>query len=327
MRTKQNWNKIQGILNTLAFFLTLTFSVSAFAVELKTNLTVDGRAITLGDLFADMGSKADIIVFNAPAPGKSKTIAANDLARLAEKYEIDWQKPDYLKKVSVSRRGHTISSNDIQSLIHDIALESGADPDSQIRFFGRNNGVLVPMDATAGDIKFENFSLSDKGDRFSAVLLVPSGGDVPTRLSLNGVLEEVRDIPVFNSSIMPGEIIRSSDLRWIKYPAKRLNGRVIMNSQQLVGMTVRRPARTDKPITTNDVTAPIAVAKGDAVTMTVRTRAMILSAGGKALENGGVGDTIRVINSKSRLTVDAKIIRSGHVEILSGPTLALGSQR
>lgn len=326
MKTGRTKKIIQGTNKLAALFLSVAFSFPIAAAELKTQLGVDGRTITLGDLFVGVGDKAKIVVLDSPAPGKSKNISGNDLQRLAKKHGIDWQKPDYLRKVSIRRHAHTVASTEIQLLIHEVAIDAGADPDSQIRFFGRNKGIIVPMDATVDDIKFQSFSLSDKGDRFSTTLLVPSGGDVPTKLNLNGVLEEVRVIPVFNTSIMPGEIIRAEDLSWIKYPAKRLTGRVIMNSQQLVGMTVRRPARTDKPINNNEVSAPIAVAKGDAVTMTVRTRAMILSAGGKALENGGIGDTIRVINSKTRLTVDARIVRAGQVEIVSGPTLALGSR-
>ncbi len=327
MKTEQPHRPARGIACVAAIWFAFTLSLPAVGADLKTDLGVDGRTITLGDLFDGIGAKADIIVLNAPRPGKSKNISGHDLQRLATKHEIEWQKPDYLKKVSITRAAHTIPSSEIQQLIQVVAVESGADPDSQIRFFGRNNGIIVPMDASADDIRFENFSLSDKGGRFSATLLIPSGGDVPTKLNLNGVIEEVREIPVFSSSIMPGEIIRATDLHWIKYPAKRLNARVILSSQQLVGMTVRRPAKTDKPINSSDITPPIAVAKGDAVTMTVRSRAMILSAGGKALENGGIGDTIRVINSKTRLTVDARIISTGHVEILSGPTLALGSRR
>ncbi len=327
MRTEQTHKPTQGIACIAAILFVFACALPAAAADLKTDLGVDGRTITLGDLFDGIGTKADIIVLNAPAPGKSKNISGHDLQRLAEKHGLKWQKPDYLKKVRITREAHTIPSGEIQQLIHDVALESGADPDSQIRFFGRINGIIVPMDASIDDVGFESFSLSDKGDRFSATLLIPSGDDVPNKLNLNGVLEEVRDIPVFNSSIMPGEIIRAKDLHWIKVPTKRLNGRVILSSQQLIGMTVRRPAKTDKPISSSDITPPIAVAKGDAVTMTVRTRAMLLSAGGKALENGGIGDTIRVINSKTRLTVDAKIISAGQVEINSGPTLALGSRR
>jgi len=326
MITDRKQKPLQGVRKLSALCLAVALSLPAMATDLKTSLGVDGRTIALGDLFTKVGDKAKIIVLDAPAPGKTKNISGNELQRMANKHGLDWQKPDYLRKVSITRHAHTIASSDIQLLIHEVAVDAGADPDSQIRFFGRNKGIIVPMDATADDITFEAFSLSDKGDRFSATLLVPSGGDVPTKLNLNGVLEEVRVIPVFNTSIMPGEVIQAENLSWIKYPAKRLNGRVIMTSQQLIGMTVRRPARTDKPINNNDVSAPIAVAKGDAVTMTVRTRAMLLSAGGKALENGGIGDTIRVINSKTRLTVDAKIVRPGQVEIISGPTLALGSR-
>jgi len=327
MKTKYIHKITQRIASITVIWFALALSQPVAAADLKTDLGVDGRTITLGDLFDGTGAKADIIVLNAPAPGKSKNITGYDLQRLATKYELEWEKPDYLKRVSITRFAQTISSKEIQQLIQGLAVDAGADPDSQIRFFGRNSGIVVPLDASVDDIGFENFSLSDRGDRFSATLLVPSGTDVPTKLNLNGVIEEVREIPVFNSSIMPGEIIRAKDLHWIKYPAKRLNGRVILSSQQLVGMTVKRPGKTDKPISSSDITPPIAVAKGDAVTMTVRSRAMILSAGGKALENGGIGDTIRVINSKTRLTVDARIIRTGQVEIISGPTLALGSRR
>lgn len=326
MQTEQKRNETQAIFSTVVIFLTFMLSLPVSSADLKKDLSVDDRVITLGDLFEDIGDKEHIVVLSSPKPGKSKNISGHDLERLAIKHELEWQKPEYLKKVAITRRAHTISSSEILELAYDAAVEAGADPDSQIRLFGRNKGVLVPTTASVDDIRFENFSLSSKGDRFSTVLLVPSGGDIPVKLSLNGVLEEVRDIPVFNSSLMPGEIIRSSDLRWIKYPTKRLNGRVILNSKQLVGMTVRRPARMDKPINTNDIAAPVAVAKGDSVTITVRSRAMTLSAGGQALENGGIGDTIRVINSKSRLTVDAKIVRNGQVEVISGPTLALGSR-
>lgn len=301
----------------------LALSLPAAAADLRSNLGVDGRLVTIGDLWSDVGDKADIIVLEAPAPGKSKTIPAADLQRIADKHEIDWQRPDYLKRVSLVRRADTISTDDISDLIHEMAVNEGADPDSMIRFFGRNSGLLVPVGKTIGDLEFESFSLSDRGDRFSAVLLVPSGGDIPAKHSINGTIEEVRVIPVFNRSVMPGEVIKASDLSWIKYPAKRLNSRAVYSSQQLVGMTVRRPASTDKPISNNDIQTPVAIEKGAAVTMTVRTKLMILTAGGRALEDGGIGDTIRVLNAKSRLTVDAKIISPGQVEVLSAPSLAL----
>lgn len=304
----------------------VVFAGAAEGADLKEKIGVEGRTVSLGDLFTDVGDKAGIVVLEAPAPGKTKTVSGNDLQRIANKYEIDWQKPDYMKRVSLMRYSRTIPANDIMAMILELAISEGADEESQIRFFGRNNGLVVPVDVGLQDLEIESFSLSDRKDRFSAIVQVPSGGDVPTKLSLNGMIEEVREIPVFNRSVMPGDIITLKDLSWIKYPANRLNGRTILSSSELVGMTVRRPARTDKPLTTSNIVAPIAIAKGDAVTMMVRAGAMVLTTSGRALENGGIGDTIRVLNAKSRQTIDARIVRSGQVEVMSGPTLALGSR-
>lgn len=302
------------------------YSAPGHAADLKESIAVDGRTVTIGDLFTDAGDKASIVVMEAPAPGKSKTVSGADLQRIADKHQLDWDRPDYLKRVSLSRHATTIAAQEVVDMLLEMAIENGADELSQIRLFGRNSGLLVPVDTTLQDIEFDSFSLSENKDRFSAILSVPSGQDMPKKLSINGVIEEVRVIPVFSRSVMPGEIIKQADIAWINYPAKRLSSRSLLSSQQLVGMTVRRPARTDKPINRNDVMAPIAVAKGEAVTMMVRAGALVLTAAGKALENGGIGDTIRVLNSTSRQTIDAKIIRAGHVEVAGGPTLALGSR-
>ncbi len=311
---------------TSSLLLSSLLAGGCYAADLKQNIGVNGRTVSLGDLFEDVGDKAGIIVLEAPAPGKSKTISGNDLQRIASKHDIDWEKPDYMKRVSLVRYSRTIPGSDVTEMLLDQAIQEGANEESQIRLFGRSTGLVVPVDVDLSDLEVESFSLSERKDRFSAVLSVPSGGDIPTKLSLSGMVEEVREIPVFSRSVLPGEIIMQSDLSWIKYPANRLNGRAILSSHQLVGMTVRRPARTDKPLSTSDIVAPVAVAKGDAVTMMVRAGAMVLSTSGRALENGGIGDTIRVVNAKSRQTIDAKIVRAGQVEVVSGPTLTLGSR-
>ncbi|WP_262694988.1 flagellar basal body P-ring formation chaperone FlgA [Kordiimonas aquimaris] len=299
---------------------------TAMAAELKEDLTVSGKTISIGDIFTDAGEKSDVIIFEAPAPGKSKSISAYDLQRISDTHDLDWERPQYLKRVRLTRLSSSISNDDLVSYVHETAISHGANPDSQIRLFGRNTGLVVPIDATMADLSFEQFSLNDKRDRFTSVLLVPSGGNVPKKISMSGVIEEVRDIPVFNRSILPGETIAKSDISWVEYPASRLNNRAILSHKQLVGMTVRRAVRPEKPINTNDVIEPVAVKKGAPVTMVVRSGSIILTASGQALENGSIGETIRILNSKSRLTVDAKVMTAGQVEIVSGPNLALGPQ-
>lgn len=301
-------------------------AAAAQAAELKEDIGVIGRLITVGDLFTDAGEKAEIAVLEAPAPGKSKSISSYDLERLAEQHGLSWKRPEYLKRISVRRLATTIQSDSLAELILEKAIDQGASPDSMVRFFGRNTGIIVPVDASILDVEFAQFSYSERQNRFNAILNVPSGTDTPSKMTLSGTIDEVRDIPVFNRGILPGETIASADINWVKFPAVKVNGRAILTSQQLVGKTVRRAARPGRPIMANDIMRPIAVDKGAAVTMTVRSGAMLLTASGRALENGSIGQTIRVINSKSRLTVDARVVSKGQVEILPAPSLALSGR-
>lgn len=301
-------------------------AAAAQAAELKEDIGVIGRLITVGDLFTDAGEKAEIAVLEAPAPGKSKSISSYDLERLAEQHGLSWKRPEYLKRISVRRLATTIQSDSLAELILEKAIDQGASPHSMVRFFGRNTGIIVPVDASILDVEFAQFSYSERQNRFNAILNVPSGTDTPSKMTLSGTIDEVRDIPVFNRGILPGETIASADINWVKFPAVKVNGRAILTSQQLVGKTVRRAARPGRPIMANDIMRPIAVDKGAAVTMTVRSGAMLLTASGRALENGSIGQTIRVINSKSRLTVDARVVSKGQVEILPAPSLALSGR-
>lgn len=322
---KRQFTHKQSLLAAALAFTCLT-SNNALAADLKENIAVEGRTVTLGDLFTDAGDKAHIAVLEAPDPGKSKFVSANELNRIASKYELEWERPDYLRRISLVRKSDTIATSELIDMLLELAIDEGANEDSEIRLLGRNDGLVVPVGTMLADVTVEAFSLSNRKDRFSVVLGVPSGSGLPAKVNFSGTIEEVREIPVFNRSVLPGELIQQSDISWIKFPAKRITSRSILSSVDLVGMTVRRPARTDKPITTSDIVTPIAIAKGEAVTMMVRTKAMVLTASGRALENGGIGDTIRVLNPKSRQTIDAKIVRAGQVEVLSGPTLALGSR-
>ena len=49
------------------------------------------------------------------------------------------------------------------------------------------------------------------------------------------------------------------------------------------------------------------VAKGKLITLSFRKGGILLSAQGKALENGGLGDTVRVMNTQSKSVVQGTV--------------------
>ncbi len=69
--------------------------------------------------------------------------------------------------------------------------------------------------------------------------------------------------------------------------------------------------------------APVIVRKDDLVTIMLETPALQLSAQGKALEDGGMGATKRIANTKSNRVIDAKV--TGHnLVAVAAPALLAG---
>ncbi|MCJ9430339.1 flagellar basal body P-ring formation chaperone FlgA [Kordiimonas marina] len=324
--TKAYEASLKAIRLTALVGTVLSAATAAHAATLKDQIVVEDAMVRLSDLFNDVGANGDTVVMEAPAPGKSDQLSAFELDRIAKEYKLDWKRPTLLKRITVTRDGVPFSIDDLIPSVLDAAEAQGAPSDVEVRLFGRKSGLYLPEGASLKDISFESFTLSQRKDRFSAVALIPTGNGQTTRLNIGGTLEEMRDVPMFTRIVSPGEVIRKSDLTWGKMAAARINSRTVLNMSDLVGQTVRRPERPGKLISTNDITVPIIIGKGSIITMMIRSGAMVLSTNGRALENGGTGDTIRVMNTKSKQTVDARVIKPGLAEVISSNTLNLAAR-
>lgn len=319
---KGNCN-IRSLMGALALG-TMLAAVPADAATLKQNPTVTGSMIRVGDLFDDTGESEDAVVMEAPAPGASDNVTAYELERIAKEHDIDWERPSYLKRVTVQREGVAFALADLKPMVLDAAQQQGLQVDVQVKLYGSKRGLFLPVDAGIFDIELEQFILSDKMDRFTATALIPTGNGTPKRLRLTGNLDEVRLVPTLNRVVAPGEIITKADISWENYPAKRLNRATVLDQTSMIGQTVRRALKPGTPLRENDLRVPVVIEKGSIVKMTITAGALTLTANGRALENGGTGDTIRVMNTKSKQSVEAEILRPGLVKVTSN-SLALAA--
>ncbi|TNE66492.1 MAG: flagellar basal body P-ring formation protein FlgA [Alphaproteobacteria bacterium] len=304
-------------------FLSLSFV--AEAATLKDRVVVDDTMVRLGDLFNDAGEHAGAVVMEAPAPGQSGHLTIYELDRIATQYGLDWQRPTFLRRIDIVRDGVPFSIDDLQQMVLDEAVAQGASTDVEIRLYGRKNGLYLPQGFGVADISFERFDLSDRKDRFTAVALIPTGTGQPVRLNLTGALEEMRLVPMFNRVVAPGEVVTKRDISWEKFPVRRINTRTVMDTTSLVGQTVKRAQQPGKPILDSDVAMPVVIAKGSMVTMTARMGPMVLTAAGRALEDGGQGEIIRVMNNKSKQMVDVRVVRAGQAEVVGSSSLTLAA--
>jgi flagella basal body P-ring formation protein FlgA len=67
-----------------------------------------------------------------------------------------------------------------------------------------------------------------------------------------------------------------------------------------------------------DMKRPAVVARGAPVTIVLAMPGARLTARGQALDEGAVGDTVRVVNAHSRTTVSGVVRADGQVDVVVG---------
>ena len=91
---------------------------------------------------------------------------------------------------------------------------------------------------------------------------------------------------------------------------------MLRDRDDLIGKSARRALRAGQPLDPRDVQVPVLVKRNALVTITLRTPNMTLIGRGKALENGGMDQTVRIQNQDSRRTIEAVVTGPNRVGVV-----------
>jgi flagella basal body P-ring formation protein FlgA len=97
--------------------------------------------------------------------------------------------------------------------------------------------------------------------------------------------------------IMRGQTIADGDLAYQMVTSAQPG--VVTSMNNLDGMEARRVLRAGETVRADDVRRPVVVTKGSLVTMTFEAPGITLTATGKAMSEGGVGETVTIVNPVS----------------------------
>jgi flagella basal body P-ring formation protein FlgA len=125
------------------------------------------------------------------------------------------------------------------------------------------------------------------------------------------VVVPVHDIP-------RGQTISESDLTYATLPGNAMMAGVVTSVTVAKDMEARRMLRAGEAFRSDDVRRPIVVIKGETVTMLFNAPGVELTATGRAMGEGGVGDTVMVQNPASFRTISGVISAPGTV-VATGP--------
>jgi len=125
-------------------------------------------------------------------------------------------------------------------------------------------------------------------------------------------------IVVPTRDIARGETLGETDLTYAFVAPEAVVSGTPTSLGNLVGMQTRRVLRAGMSMRNDDVRAPILVNKGATVTMMFEAPGVTLSATGRAMSEGGIGDTVTVLNVASYRQISAIVTGPGTVKAVAG---------
>jgi flagella basal body P-ring formation protein FlgA len=164
-------------------------------------------------------------------------------------------------------------------------------------------------------LAIESAMLDAMGARFVATLAIAAEGMPTQRLRLAGRVVETAPMLVAARRLATGEVVRARDVRMVRVPASRLRPGAAQDTSQVVGQALRRPASADQPLLVSDLAQPVAVERGQTVTMHYEIPGMVLTAQGRAMDAAPRGGSVPVMNLASRVVVEAHVIAPGRVRV------------
>ena len=299
-------------MNILSVGVGLCLLIAANGVQAaspKTYSQINAAQVKLSDLFDGISPPADRVLGAAPAPGQRLVVPAAQLAAIARDFGVALVPGSSGDQVVLVRDGVAVARADVTAVLRAALMGSGAAADSEI-VLTDFTPPIVPRDGHAqmeiGDVQYDAQS-----GRFVAMLMVSDTTMAPAHQRLVGVAQAMADVVVLTRHLAAGAVLRAPDVRASRIRLALLYGREPVAWRAAVGAALRRDTQPDTPLTLGDIGRPVLVMRGANVRMRLETGGITLTALGVALEPGGAGDVVRVMNPTSHAIVQAAVQADG----------------
>ncbi|MGC2855656.1 flagellar basal body P-ring formation chaperone FlgA [Novispirillum sp. DQ9] len=282
----------------------------------RRQVEVGGEFVRLGDLFSGLPQAlADKVAAYAPPAGGSATFDHRRLDDIARENGITWQTVGGAPaEVIVSRAADTVGGDQILVALRGALAEQGLSPLAELELSSALRPAVVPA-GTLNPVSILEPVYDARSGRFSAVVEMPSGDGRTTRQRVAGMAYDTIEVPVAVRPLSRDGVITDADIDWVKMRADRVQAGVATDAAQVVGMATKRAVRAGDTLRLRDLARPVLVGRNDLVTMILRSDFMTLTARGRALEDGAMGDTVRIRNERSNKTVLGRVVDSRTVVI------------
>lgn len=284
--------------------------------SLRATVSVSGEIVRIGDLIENAGSAAQIAVYRAPDLGTTGALSAAEVLATLRRHNVIAVDTHGLKEISITRLARELTSKDVEQQIarlleHRNGLGDAADLtvtfDRELR--------TLQLDASGGELKPAYVRYDARSNRFDVLFeIADANGGSPIRLRFTGTAVETAEATVLTRAVDRGEILKAADVVVERRP-KSEAGNDIFRRDVAIGMQARKPMRAGQVVRSTDLSRPDMVQRDQMITLIYQTDGLFLTMRAKALEAGGEGDTVSVMNLQSKRTVQGVVTGPGQVSV------------
>ena len=124
------------------------------------------------------------------------------------------------------------------------------------------------------------------------------------------------DLPVPRTTIYPNETISADQLMDRAFIASSVNRSSVLDDRQgLAGKVARRTLLAGQPVQVNAVRDPYLVNQGKSSLVVFESGGLTISTQAIALDNGGVGDVVKLRNPDSGVVIQGTVERDGTIRL------------
>lgn len=286
---------------------------SALAASLRSEGIITGEYIRLGDIF-DGVKNSEYVLGPAPQPGKDMILNARTLYKIASALNVSWTPSTTAEQIILRREATIIPQAAITDFLTNGLKKHGVDSSFSIEYLNGPSDIVLSA-ASNATMDITALTLDPQTDQFKATIAAPSAKNPEKNINVSGRIERLIPVPVLANGLKNGDIISTRDIDWIELPKNRIANGTILNENDIVNMTPRRNLFSGKPIIQNELERPKLVSRGGPVTLIFANGPMVLTTKGKSLQDGAVGDVVRVSNNDSSKNLQGTVTGDREVTI------------
>ncbi|MBT0584971.1 flagellar basal body P-ring formation chaperone FlgA [Alteromonas oceanisediminis] len=148
------------------------------------------------------------------------------------------------------------------------------------------------------------YSMTESGAQQSYGTVKVTCADNNWYLFVNVKIEERQQVVVLADMVSPDTLLTQQNLTTADINSQSLRHTTFSDPSALYGARIKHRVRAGQPINPNMICF---VCKGDLITLSANSAGLSISTKGIAQQDGNIGDTIRVMNSRTERTVLAKV--------------------